>query len=55
MPNTIALVSTAKIPISAWRPRRKRKPSTIERRLGRSTSPSGGSRGSAQRATSEAA
>ena len=51
MPNTIAIVSTAKIPSSGWRPFRKRNPSRIEDRLGRSTLPSGGIRGSSQTTT----
>ena len=54
MPNTIAFVSIAKIPISACRPFRNRKPSRIERKLGRSTSSSGGSFGSHQIASSDA-
>ena len=42
------------MPSSAWRPLRKRKPSRIERTLGRSTSTSGGSLGSAASATRDA-
>ena len=55
IPNTIALVSTAKIPISGCRPFRKRNPSRIERTLGRSASSSGGIFGSSQSATNDAA
>ena len=55
MPNTMALVSTAKIPISTCRPFRNRKPSTIARTLGRSAASSGGKLGSARIAISDAA
>ena len=54
MPNTIAFVSTRKIPRIASRPFRKRKPSTIELRLARLTAPSGGSFGNARIASSDA-
>jgi hypothetical protein len=47
MPKTIAFESTKKIPISTCLPLRNRKPSPIDLRLGRSTSPSGGSFGNA--------
>ena len=50
MPKIIAFVSTRKIPISAGLRRTKRRPSTIERSPGRSTSPSGLIRGNSHAA-----
>ena len=55
MPKTIALVSTAKMPSSGCLPFRKRNPSTIDFRLGRSTSSIGGSFGRSQITKNEAA
>ena len=54
MPKIIAFVSTRKIPSTTGWPRTKRKPSTIERRLGRSASGEGGSGGSSQMLASDA-
>ena len=54
MPKIIAFVSTRKIPRMAGWPRTKRKPSTIERRLGASASCAAGSFGKSQMLTSEA-
>src|SRR5919204_1999514 len=55
IPKTIAFESTRNIPSSTFLPRAKRKPSAIERRLGRSASCAGGGGGRRQTDQSEPA